>query len=186
VLSVEPANVLSQRSLPRDWHRQEQGIESRIVKAFAEVSSCRENDARRRVVRPEHGICRSALRWLHSAVKDDDLRTQAVELVAQYFEVIATFRQHDRRTPRGQCGPNVRDNGRVALTILRQPSVDRRHGKAAHLVARRQSKCRLAHNYPMLDAASGRLRPWVNPMSYRTALHENDRMVPITTGDGRR
>ena len=36
---MEPASVLRERPAPGDWHRQEQGIEPRVIEALTEVAA---------------------------------------------------------------------------------------------------------------------------------------------------
>ena len=45
VPSVQPTDVLCQRSLPRDRHREKQGIKPSVVEAFAKVAAGREDQS---------------------------------------------------------------------------------------------------------------------------------------------
>src|SRR5579864_2930880 len=45
MVTVKPTDILRKRALPRDRHRKEQGIESRIIKTFAQIAPGSENEA---------------------------------------------------------------------------------------------------------------------------------------------
>jgi hypothetical protein len=45
VPSVQPTDVLCQRSLPGDRHREEQGVKPSVVEAFAEVAAGSEDQS---------------------------------------------------------------------------------------------------------------------------------------------
>ena len=57
--AVEPAGVPDQRALPRHGHGEEQGVESRVVEAFADVTPCGEDEPR--LVLPDTGELRRHL-----------------------------------------------------------------------------------------------------------------------------
>ena len=44
MLPVKPTDILGQRALPRNGHRQEQRVQSWVIKALADVTPCREDE----------------------------------------------------------------------------------------------------------------------------------------------
>ena len=71
---VQTAGILSKRSPPRDWHREKQRVESRVIEPLPEVSpSCNQQSFLVISNRREALDHRSALPVALSTLKDDNI-----------------------------------------------------------------------------------------------------------------
>ena len=108
-----------------------------------------------------------------------------LETCLKRFDVFASFGQHQGGAPVFQGFGNPFVNQRIALFIAGQFRVDRRHGRALCIVdERREDERRFVQAHDVLEASSRGLGFWIDAVANRTALHEDDRMVPVFAGDG--
>jgi hypothetical protein len=96
--AVEATGVLHERALPRDRHREEQGVEPTVVEAFPNVATRCEHEPL--FVAPllrTHRAKRTVFLRRHASLEDDHVADVASQLRSEVLEVVASFGQQDRR-----------------------------------------------------------------------------------------
>ena len=186
VSPVQSSHILSQRPLPGNRHRQEERIEARVIKPLPDAASCRHDEALRLL---RHGQCRVRLLPLGrrlATVQDRDILDESGKAFLQIEKVIFAFGQDDRRSPAFESLEDVVEDEVVACVIPRERGIDLRHRRAFRRgYGDGQLEARRPISNPMTNAALGGLSAGVELMADRTALHEDDRVMPVLTGDRR-
>lgn len=94
--------------------------------------------------------------------------------------MILTFGQDHRRPLRFQRAEHIVEDHIVTSFILRDCRINRGHWRPLHDgKRRRQPERRAPLPYAMGDTTAGGLRPGIDAMADRAALHEDDRLMPI-------
>ena len=124
---MQSADVLGECALPRNRHGQEQRVERSIVEAFSEVAAGRKHQSFL-CIRPFQTFLGYApLRRVHAAVQDDQVAREFFQSCAEVFEMIASLRQDHWPAPGLQAEQYIVEDQIIALLILRQRSIERRH-----------------------------------------------------------
>jgi len=103
--------------------------------------------------------------------------------LGQLFEVTGSFRQHDRRTSLANCRRDVIDNQAISSVVG-----DQRLVKIMELDAQvgvpgaRWVESRRTHPDVVGERSLCGLFACADSMADRSALHENDRVVPVLAG----
>jgi len=107
--------------------------------------------------------------------------------LGQLFEMTGSFRQHDRRTSLANCRHDVIDDQSIAPVVG-----DQRLVKIMELDAPigvpggGRTECRRPHPDVVGERSLGCLFARTDSMADRSALHEDDRVMPVLAGHGRR
>jgi hypothetical protein len=121
VLSMQPASVLLQRSLPRDGHRQDQGIEGRMVESFAdELAGGEQNTRRIGWQRIEFFDERGALLPGHPSVKNETWRRLCTQCHLDGVEVLGALGQDQQLAALIECFADFCGDRRCPRPIVRE------------------------------------------------------------------
>ena len=82
------ADILRQRTFPRDWHRQKQGIKTLVIETFADVTPRGENQTLVLIGNIQRGIRGLPVLCGHAATKDNELLGKPGEPPLKVIEVI--------------------------------------------------------------------------------------------------
>jgi hypothetical protein len=99
VKPMQATGILSQRPLPGDGHREEEGVQARIIEALAQVTSGREQDAL--VIIWYAGELLSHRRTLpdpHATSQHHEIPHQRLKPSRQQVKVLPALREHNWRT----------------------------------------------------------------------------------------
>ena len=96
---VKASAVLDERALPRDRHREEEGVETGVVEALADVATRREDEALGRVQNRGKLIGGATLLLGgHSALQHEEVAHESAEVHGKVLEVIFPLREEDGRS----------------------------------------------------------------------------------------
>ena len=96
MLPVQASNILRQRSFPRDWHRQEQGVEPSVVEPLPDVASCRKDQPFLIMGDIQCGGGGFASLRRHAPSQDDQILRKLREPLLQIIQMVFALGQHDR------------------------------------------------------------------------------------------
>ncbi|WP_230989517.1 ParB/RepB/Spo0J family partition protein [Devosia faecipullorum] len=127
VLTMQPPDILRQGPLPGDRHRQEQSVEASIIKAFADIAACREDQALMIIGDIQGSAGGLAIGRRHAAAQDHEISHEWQEPLLKIIEVVFPLRQNDGRTLGLKRFQHIIEDQIIPGTVLRQRRIDRRH-----------------------------------------------------------
>ena len=93
---MKPAGVLHEGALPGDGHRQEQGIEPRVVESFANVAASGKHESWFVVRDGGQGREGSApLGRRHASLENDEMASTSLKAVGKVLEMVLALGQYD-------------------------------------------------------------------------------------------
>ncbi len=112
---MQTPNVLRERPFPRNRHRQKKRIESRVVKALAQITTGSEDKPLLVIRGSERSVSFLALGSTHSTSKHHNISRGTLETIGKIIEMIAPFRQDERISSGFECRKNIIDDLIVSL-----------------------------------------------------------------------
>ena len=186
--AVEPACILGNRTAPRHGQRQEQGVQTRVVEALADVLAGGQNHPAL--------TCRDGQQLFghrvplllgHPRTQRHDVRDPAGDQRLEPIEMLVPFREHERRPPGVDGFDHVVTDAFVAPVIFDQFPIqvlelDSLVGVGTPV---RHEGGRL-HEDVVPERVGGRLDLRVRLITNRPALHEDDGVVTVLARHGGR
>ena len=118
---MQAADVLRDRAPPRHRKREKQGVQARIIEAFADVFARRQDDST--LFGPDSRQPfrrRSPLLLPHPTSEDHDVRDARGERAFETIEVLVSFGQHKWRSARTDGLSNLLADHSIARLVLHQ------------------------------------------------------------------
>ena len=178
---MQAAGVLRDGAAPRDGQRQEERIQSRVVKSLAHVLARCQDDSD---LVPRNGrqplAERLSLLLAHARAQHDQMANALDEFSLQAVEMVVALCEHERRAPRVDRLDDVGADALVASVIVHQLLIQRLELHTLVRVGRsRRLKRRGLNEGEMFKRSRSRLHSCIHAVPNRPTLHEDDRVVPV-------
>ena len=177
---MKTAGILREDSAPGNRHGQKQGIEPGIIETLAEIAACSDKNplVLIRDRREGHG-CFPRSSSTHTALQNDNVLRELCQALCQHFKMILAFRDDHRRTSSFKRGQDVIEDEIIPSLILSEPRVKFLDRGFVIRTASVSLKLGAPENHLVVERPGSSLRPRIDAMTHRAALHENDRVVAI-------
>ena len=179
--SMQSPRVLRDRSTPRHGQGQKECVQSGIVETLAEIAAGGQKNTR--FIRGNRRqLCHGSRQLLlhHPTPQDNDVPDLGSECFHQHVQVLGSFGQHHGRTPLANRGQHISANQRVACLVQYQLTVEclKLQPRILLLFPTRPDPSR-ANDDVVNEGPRQGLRFRINPVADGSALHEDNRMMPV-------
>ena len=127
---MQPPRVLHDGAPPRDRHRQEQGVQSRIVEALSDVPPGGEDQELLAIGDGgQSGQRLSALLRADTSLQHNQVASECTQAAGEKVEMVLSLGEHKRGTPGVERADDVVQNQVVSPCVARERTVDALDGK---------------------------------------------------------